>query len=408
MAYLNVVKIEDALIQMKARFSPQNEVEIISLDKAMGRYLSESIYSKESLPSFRRSMVDGYAVSFDDTIGASEQSPIVLKICGKVEMGMENKIIIEPGSAAYVPTGAEIPAGGDSMVMVEHAEVIGPDIVVYKPARKGEHVVEVGDDVKAGELILTKGTKLSTKHTGILASLGFADIRVQKKLKAAVISTGDEIVDIDTIPSRGQVRDCNLSIIKNVLESCGCEIALAGRAVDNFEELKDILEEAVQCSDIVLLSGGSSAGKKDMTQIVIDSFTSEPNVFIHGLAIKPGKPTIVGEIDKRAIIGLPGHPAACFITMKALVEPFIDSLFMKEDNTIKCVPCISGFQLYASSGRDVYQLVELVNENNLLIANAIYGKSGMVSSMANSNAYVIIPMNCEGVNIGDSLLAYLL
>lgn len=220
-------------------------------------------------------------------------------------------------------------------------------------------------------------------------------------------------MDIHEKPGYGQVRDCNRQIIKSVVEACGCDVVYSGHAGDDFQGLKDHIKDCLRKSDLVILSGGSSAGTKDMTQGVIDDLSvkkESPNVFIHGLAIKPGKPTIVGAVEDKPVIGLPGHPAACFITLKALVEPFIHGWLGLNDSRVTRVPCVSNFQIHGGHGRDLYQLVKLVHDQkkNLMVAHIIHGKSGMVSALSQANAYVLVPMEREGVSKGDSLTAYLL
>lgn len=412
MAYLNVLKIDDALNQMKLRCQSRDSlVEMVDINDSLGRYLAEDLYATENLPSFRRSMVDGYAVLSSDTLGASEQSPMILRIMGQIDMGSKSEYSLTPGYAVYVPTGGEIPEGANAVVMIEHTEELYPDIAIYATMTHGENIVNEGEDVQENSLVLKKGTCLASQHEAILASLGYADIPVVIKPKVYIFSTGDELVDIQSKPEIGQVRDCNSIMIKHIVQSCGCEVIANVRITDQIETLKDSLQVAIAAADLVLLSGGSSAGLKDITQQAIDSLakdSDEPNVFIHGLAIKPGKPTIVGQINHKPVIGLPGHPAACFITMKVFVEQFIYYLIGKCENEIRKIPCISAFQLYSASGRDVYQFVELVYEEENVIAHIIYGKSGMVSAMARANAYVIIKMNQEGIKEGDSLTAYLL
>lgn len=412
MAYLNVVRVDEALNELKMRFEAfKPETEVVSLNKALNRVLAEDLYAGEHLPSFRRSMVDGYAIVAADSHGASEQAPMVLRCTGSVEMGKHATVNVATGEAVYVPTGGEIPLGADAVIMVEHTELLDPDIALYTTVAVGENIVEVGDDITKGTCFLKKGTQIASHHGGVLASLGFSELNVVKPVKVAILSTGDELVDVSKVPEFGEVRDCNATIVRQIIQAAGAEVALEKRVSDQFENLREALSEAMTVADVILLSGGSSAGTKDLTQIAIDSFGSSdqpPNVFIHGLAIKPGKPTIIGQIGAKAIIGLPGHPAACFITTKALVEPFLDQLMHKVEARIRQVSCEVEFQLHSASGRDVYQLVKVFYEEGRYKAHILYGKSGMVSAMAAANAYVVIPMHHEGVKKGDVLLANLL
>lgn len=412
MAYLNVVRVEEALESLKQRFETfVPETEIVSLHSALNRIISEDLTSNEHLPAFRRSMVDGYAIIANDSYGASEQAPMLLSCVGQVEMGKPATGKVTPGQAIYVPTGGEIPEGADAMIMIEHTEAMDPDVALYTSVSVGEHIVAVGDDVRSGSCVLKKGTRISPHHGGLLASLGFSVLPVVKPIKVAILSTGDELVDITATPTFGEVRDCNATIIRQTVLACGAEVVLEKRVSDRLDCICEALTEAMAISDVVLLSGGSSAGMKDLTQTAIDSFGTQdesPNVFIHGLAIKPGKPTIIGQIEDKAVIGLPGHPAACFITMKALVEPFLDQLMGKNETQIRQIPCEATFQMHSASGRDVYQLVKVNYEDGKFKAHILYGKSGMVSAMAEANAYIVIPMQHEGVRKGDVLIANLL
>jgi len=409
-AYLNVVRVDEALEELYHRFKHfEAKSERVPLHQALHRCVSENLYATENLPSFRRSMVDGYAIIASDSYGASEQSPMILNVIGQVEMGKSPVQKVTSGVCIYVPTGGEVPDGADAMIMIEHTELMGDDVALYTTVTFGENIVGIGDDVSKGALIIKKGTRLKPQHAGILASLGYGEINVTKKIKVAVLSTGDELVDISASPICGQVRDCNTMIIRQILEASGAEVVLESRVGDHLDDLMNAITEAMSAADIVLLSGGSSAGTKDLTQTAIDSFpnhASTQNVFIHGLAIKPGKPTIIGQVDDKAIIGLPGHPAACFTVMKALVEPFIHQISGTADKKIARIPCEAQFQLHAAGGRDVYQLVDVHFEDGKFKADILYGKSGMVSALSEANAYIVIPMNHEGVKKGDQLLAY--
>ncbi len=413
MAYLNVVRIEEALSAMKETFGEMSECETVTLSDSVGYCLGKSIYAPENIPTFRRSMVDGYAVRLSDTVGASEQSPIVLCCIGEVEMGARAAYSIESGMAAYVPTGGEVPMGADAMVMVECTERLESDVAIFTTPRFGEHVISVGEDVSYGQCVLKKGEMIKPHHMAILASLGIAYVDVIKPPKVAILSTGDELVNIDAVPVDGQIRDCNRFMIKAVVEALGCRIITSSHVPDQEALLIEAIEDALSRADLIITSGGSSAGVKDMMQSVLDRIypvKDKPNVFIHGLAIKPGKPTLVASIKEKPVIGLPGHPAASFMTLKALVEPFVLDWMGRSTPCSFPIECVSNFQLYAASGRDVYQLVTVsfCNESQRYIADIVYGKSSMVSALAAANAYVVISMQHEGISVGDTLYAYLL
>lgn len=408
MAYLNVVKIDEALKIMQENFKTISDGEHVSLEQALGRFIKNDLVSQENLPAFRRSMVDGYAVLMKDLAGASEQSPILLKAVGEVQMGKTVEFKHNSKTTQYVPTGGEVPNEADAMVMIEHTECLGEDIAFFQTPRFGEHIVEVGEDIIKDALVISAGTELKSKHMGLLASIGQFQIEVRRKIKVAILSTGDELVEVSQVPERGQVRDCNRAIISAIVHDHHGEVVLSKKVKDDYQAIHQSVGDALKVSDVVLLSGGSSAGMKDLTEKVIDQFSKDSHVFIHGLAIKPGKPTIIGAVNGKAVIGLPGHPAACFTVMKALIEPFLGYLAGGKKSALSVVPCRADFQMHVSHGRDTYQLVTLEIREGELWAKVIYGKSGMVSAMGEANAYVVIPMNRGGIEKGDPLFATLL
>lgn len=409
---MNLFTVEtqvQALEKLKNAFCNRKpSSELVHLSKAIGRTLSNDLYASENIPYFRRSMVDGYGVCSKNTHGASDSAPILLKLQGEVLMGSLAKLQLEPQSLIYVPTGGEVPEGADAMVMIEYTEPFGDEIAIMTTAAVNEHIVGIGEDVSIGSLILKKGSKIEARHIGLLASLGISEVEVlMTSLKVAIFSTGDELIDLEAPMEPGKIRDCNRYIISALVESLGCEVVKVERVKDEAVSLKMAIEKTLDLADVIILSGGSSVGVMDYTSEVIQSL-GEPGVLTHGLAIKPGKPTISAKVSQTAIFGLPGHPSACFTAFIALVAPFIHYLQGSEQPVFLEVPCTSNFQLHAASGRDAYQMVKLRKVENGLVADAVLGKSGMVSQMSLADAFVMIPMSTEGVKVGDSLWANML
>lgn len=407
MAFLKVSSLSEAQAIIKSQVeSIDIKSEDVTLELSLGRILSQPIIASEPIPNFTRSLVDGYAVITSDCFGANENGPVILKMVGEVKMGESPNIVLSTGEAIYVPTGGAIPTGANAMVMIEHTELLGTDIAILTTVAVDENITKSGDDIAIDEVVLEAGTRLQTHHLGVLAALGIHQIPVRKRLQVTILSTGDEIVAVDHNPIQlGQVRDTNRYLVQGLLESLGCNLYRCCHLKDNPDLLEETLLHCLPHSDVIIISGGSSAGEKDYTASVINKL-GNPGVLVHGIAIKPGKPTIFGRVGHTALFGLPGHPAACFITLKAVVEPFIKELVgeINEAETNE-IPCIADFQLHGTGGRDVFQMVQVIKELDVYKAKALYGKSGMVSHLANANAYVYIPMGTEGIMKGDPITA---
>lgn len=382
--------------------SYQIAVEEVDILAARGRILAEDIYSDENIPNFTRSTVDGYAVKMEDIIGCSESIPAFLKLIGEAAMGQENLSELKSGETMYVPTGGMLPKNADSMVMIEYSEKMDDEIAIFRPSSIRENVIDIGDDVKLGEKVLSAGVEIKAHHIGALAAIGKSQIKVSKKLNVAILSTGDEVISIDQKPKIGEVRDVNSFEIASMLENIGCNISVLEHIKDDFDYLNSALENALEKSDIVIISGGSSVGNHDQTPEIINEM-GKPGVLIHGVAIKPGKPTIVAKAREKAIFGLPGHPASCLIAYKVLVEPFIKNVLMKAKDKVETCIAKSDFQVHVSSGRDVFYMVEIEKQEEGLLAKPIHGKSGMVSLFSKADGYIEIPMAKEGLKKGEKV-----
>ena len=316
----------DALAQAREKLMEKAEeslfeTEYVGLLQALGRVLAEPVRAEEPIPPFRRSSVDGYAVKYQDVSGASESIPSFLKVIGEVCLGESTPLSIEAGQCVYVPTGGMLPAGTEAMVMVEYCEHFSDtEVAVYASVASGAGVVEIGEDMKAGETVLPAGRRLRPQDIGALAALGKTKICVYRPWRVTVLSTGDELIEPSREPLPGQIRDINTYGLCAQAKQEGMEIAACHIVPDVREELKRRIQEAKKESDLIVISGGSSQGKKDMTAEVIGETASE-GVFTHGLALKPGKPTILGyDRESHTIMaGLPGHPAAAMLVFEQLL-----------------------------------------------------------------------------------------
>lgn len=378
--------------------------ETVHLSDSLGRIAAEDILAQEDLPPFTRSTVDGFAVRSADTFGAAESAPALFMIIGEVMMGKSDTIEIKPGQAAAIPTGGMLPKGADAVVMLEYTEEHdGNMLMVLKMAAPGENLVAKGDDIEKGTRIVKQGQKIGAQHIGALAACGWVQIPVAKRVNVAIISTGDELVPIDEVPQNGQIRDVNSYALGAMLFELGCRVELMGIVKDSFEEFYNVLVKALSLSQMVIISGGSSVGIRDYTEKAINALGA-PGVLIHGIAIKPGKPTIFGMVGHVPIFGLPGHPVAAMTVCRQLVSVaarFLGGQKEREDD-FPIFACL-GRSVPSAAGRDDFINVRLSKEGAAYIATPILGKSGLISTMSEADGTVHIPADKSGLYHGESI-----
>lgn len=407
MELLKVDSLEKALeklIDKSVGIKP--ETEKIKIEKALGRILAEDIRSGENIPGFRRSTMDGYAVVAADTNGAGESMPVFLEIAGNVEMGEDTMLILEEGQCAYVPTGAMIPEGATAVVMEEYCEKFSEtQTAVYQSAAEGTHIVRPDEDIVLGETILRRGRKIRPQDMGLLASVGHTEIEVYKPWNCYLISTGDELIAPEEPSQKGKVRDVNTYGLIGMAVSFGFEVKGFERIADEEGLLEEAVERGKRVADVVIVSGGSSKGRKDATAKVLDKLSSS-GVFTHGIAVKPGKPTIlaVDELNGSILVGLPGHPVAALIVFRQIVA----ALWRYKTGAEEELSVIAEIDtnLASSPGRKTFQLVKLTKTENGDIATPILGKSGLIYTMTKADGYIIIDRNLEGLKAGEKVKVY--
>lgn len=408
MDFFQVVTVEEARRAIMENFSEYKfELEEVNILDSLNRIIGKDIYSEINVPEFNRSTVDGYAILASDSHGASDSIPSILNMVGEVHMGQTIDKKIVSGNAIYVPTGGMVPDGADGVIMIENIEKLDEETLLLNlPISKGENIIYKGDDVKKGSLILEKGRRISSQIMGLLGALGEKDIEVYRKPKFYIISTGDEIIPIDEELKLGKIRDINSYALLGAIEELGGQVTGKTIVRDDFQLLKDEVEKAVEISDLVLISGGSSVGTRDFTKDVIDSLDGN-GVFIHGLSVKPGKPTIVGDGNGKPVFGLPGHPVSSIIVFKALVEEFIkEKMNIREIKPEISATMDSNFP--SASGRLTYQMVNLRKENGKYFASPNFGKSSMISLLKDSDGYILLEKHEEGIYKGEERKVFLL
>jgi len=394
--FFKVKSLEEVMERIKDFSSVESET--IPVFEAFSRILAEDLIAKKDLPGFRRATMDGYAVAASSTFGASESNPAWLDIAGTLSMGDIPEFTLETGKAAGISTGGMLPKGADSVVMVEHTELIDEKSVeIYKSVAPLQNVIDASEDFAENETVLPKGTYIRPQEEGLAAGLGFSEIRVYKRPKVGIISTGDEIVPIEEEPLPGKIRDINSYTLSGFIKEAQAEPVCYGIVKDDPAALKRALEKALEETDMVLISGGSSVGTRDFT---IEAISSLPDteILAHGMSISPGKPTIFARAGKKPVWGLPGQVVSAMVVLKIVVIPFLNQLkgLDNRDRTIR-VPAILSRNVASAQGRREFIRVLLERQADRMIAKPVLGKSGLIRTMIHADGLLEIGDHVEGL-----------
>ncbi|MDD2534870.1 MAG: molybdopterin molybdotransferase MoeA, partial [Eubacteriales bacterium] len=401
----------EAAIHILTQHVMSKDSQTVSLADAVGRVLAAAVIATSDVPSFDRTQVDGLAVRATDTFGASDSLPAILTYCGEVHMGADAQLVIAPGQCAYVPTGGMIPSGADAMVMIEYVEILDSQTrLVSQRVSPGQSITQKGDDTTIGQIILPAGRIITSTDIGALAALGLATIKVLPLLRIGYLSTGDELVDVQTHASlaTGQIWDVNRPMLAAAIQSAGQIGIDYGIVTDQLEPMTARLRQALDSCDLVLLSGGSSAGTHDFVAQAIQNAGS-PGVLFHGLAVKPGKPTMAGLCDGHIAIGLPGHPVAAWFMFEQLVKPLISHLTGRESACPASVLARLTCRLPSNHGRAEFVSVRLVadfaNDQTQVtspqwLATPLPMRSGLITQLTASDGYILVARDCEGLEAG--------
>ncbi|MBK5243787.1 MAG: molybdopterin molybdotransferase MoeA [Eubacteriaceae bacterium] len=387
--------IRDTFVHLKL------ETEKISINESLGRVLENEMVSTMNVPHFNRSVVDGFAVKLTDVQGASTAIPGFLRIAGEVLMGKETHLVLNQGETIYVPTGGMLPQGTEAMVMIEYCEKLGDqDLAIYKNAGSNENIMLIGDDIKIGDCVFQKGHLLRPQDIGVLSALGYLEVDVFKLPRVTIISTGDEIIRPGEVPKPGEVIDINTPALGAVTQRLGARVVFMGYARDDCDTIQLAVKNAIEKSDMVVLSGGSSMGEKDYTSKVIDNLGE---VLIHGLSVKPGKPTILGIVDGKPVVGLPGQPASAIMVYMIILREFMTIFYGQDHFKYQTIQGKLMENIHAAPGRRTFQTVAIKEVNGLIEVRPTYGKSGMITLLSYSDGYIEMTENEEGKNAGDSV-----
>ena len=385
---------------------PSVSKEEVGMSSALGRVTAEPITSPENLPPFHRATVDGYAVLAKDTFGASDGVPVYLEMIGEIFMGEEAREPISAGRAIKIATGGMLPAVADAVVMEEYTNL--PDnrtLEVTRACAPWDGVLRAGEDVRRGDMILEPGRLVRPQEIGALSALGIVRLGVYRKPMVSLIATGDELVNPEQVPAPGQIRNLNQYSIGAMIEECGGIVDHRGIIRDDYETIHGVVTDCLERSDLVLISGGSSIGRKDFTVEIIESL-GKPGVLVHGISISPGKPTIVARIGDKPVIGLPGHPVSAMIVFEVFMKPLIRRLAglpTQSEHGGKKLRARLSRNVASAQGREDYIRVALEKSNGGWAAQPVLGKSSMISTMIRADGYIRIDLNSEGFREGQEV-----
>ena len=402
--FLNLTPPSEALDRFMDAWSGPGKIETETLptEDALGRVLAQEILAPHPLPPFPRSTVDGYAVRAADTHGATSSLPAYLELIGEVLMGTTSGLEIGSGQTAVVHTGGMIPKGADAVIMLEDTQQAQDDeIEILKAVAVGENILVEGEDVKAGETVLKSGTRLRPQEIGGLMALGYTKIEAAVRPSVAILSSGDEVIPPAGEPTPGQVRDINSYTLSALVERAGGLPVRQGIIADNRAALQAAAESAFGEHDILLITAGSSVSARDITVDILAEL-GEPGVLVHGLAIKPGKPTILALAENKPLIGLPGNPVSALV-VGGLILPAIlrRSLGMPAQNWYPQIPARLTVNVASQAGREDYQPVRLVKSSKGLLAEPVYGRSNLIFTLVRADGLIRIPPEANGLPEGE-------
>lgn len=400
---LDVVSMEEARALIDKRFGcVRTRVETCDGPGACGRALARSVAAAEGVPAFTRSTVDGYALRASDTFGCSDPLPAILRLAGQVHMGQAAPEPCEAGSCWAVPTGGMVPPNADAVVMIEHTETFGDGTIgVSKAAAPGDNLVFQHDDVSPGQTLCPAGSVIAPHHIGAFASIGIEQFEVFAAPKVGVVSTGDEIVPVSEQPSIGQMRDVNGPLLAAAASACKCEPVTYGIVADEQDALLECLQRACRECDLVLVSGGSSVGQRDVTS---SAFEQLGEILFHGVAMKPGKPTIAADLHGVPAFGLPGHPLAAYYSFLEFVAPLLKTMQALHLQTHAFRTATLGQAIPSNHGRAELVAVQIDSSQEQTTATPIRSKSGLIGLLAEADGYIVVGRDQEGLPAGASVL----
>ncbi|MFW6375885.1 MAG: gephyrin-like molybdotransferase Glp [Thermoplasmatota archaeon] len=391
-----LITYDEALDSVLNEVSSVDRTEMIPITETSGRVLSEDQISSIDVPPFDRAAMDGFAVRAKDTYGAGKFDPINLEILENVHAGENPTKVVEEGTCSQIATGAPMPERADSVIMVERTEKKNGTVDIYKPVHPGENVSPKGEDIEVEDVVLEKGEYITSAKIGAMAAMGKEKVKVYQKPEIGVIPTGDEVVPLGEDLKPGQIYDVNSYTLSSLIQQNGCEPIKGTIVQDTIEGLKEEIKKRAEKHDIVLFSGGSSVGDKD---ILIDALEDIGEVIFHGVKLKPGKPTLFGKVEGTPVIGMPGYPTSCLNTAQQLIRPALRKMARLPEPPERKAKAVLQKRITSSLGRQQYMTVRLDGSK----AYPVYKQSGAITSMANADGYFEIPENVELIDKDEEI-----
>ncbi|MEM7127039.1 MAG: gephyrin-like molybdotransferase Glp [Chloroflexota bacterium] len=392
---------EEARLLLDQHFTPTVSAIQLSTSQALDRILAQPLTSPQDLPNFVRSTMDGYAVNAEDTYGATAGLPALLDVAGEVPMGQATDLEIGVGQAALVHTGGMLPEGANAVIMLENTQPVDEQsIEALKPVAIGENLVQIGEDVRQGEPVLKPGKQIRPQDIGALLALGITEIGVAQPPKVAIISTGDEVIAPNQPLQPGKIRDINSFTLAACTQRAGGEPILYGIVPDNWEALEATATQAHTEADMVVLSAGSSVSYRDMSMDVIASL-GRPGVLLHGVSVRPGKPTIVAVCDGKPVFGLPGNPVSAMVIFGLLVAPTIQRMLGADKLTTRKTQARLARNVSSVAGREDYVQVQLEEREGEQWAVPVLGKSNLIYTLVHADGVLQVPLDAGGLYEGS-------
>lgn len=400
--FLDLLPPVEARARLLESLTLRAEAEEVSSAEALGRVTFAPVVAPYPLPSFPRSTVDGYAVRAADTFGAGDSLPAYLSLVGEVPMGAAPDLALETGDCALIHTGGMLPEGADAVVMVEHTQTARPEEVeVLRAAAVGENVLQVGEDVAAEEAVIPAGVRIRPAEIGGLMALGITRVQVARRPVVGILSSGDEVVPPEATLAPGQVRDVNTYTLQALVAEAGGRPRTYGILPDREAELRAASARALEACDLVVLTAGSSVSDRDLTARVIDSL-GEPGVLVHGVNVRPGKPTILADCGGKAVIGLPGNPVSALVIADLFVVPVVEALLgLQRARPRATLTARLAINLPSQTGREDWVPVKVVAEAEGFRADPVFGKSNLIFTLARADGLVRVPADAGGLGVGE-------
>jgi molybdopterin molybdotransferase len=401
--FLQLTPIRKAIDLLLANLPAKTRlsIELIPTVQSSGRVLAEDVLAPHPLPEFNRSTVDGYAVQAADTHGASTTLPAYLNLSGEIRMGQRAEQTLASAHAILIHTGAMLPAEADAVVMLEDTQQVKTEeIEILRPVAVGENIIQVAEDVKEGDTVMQAGKRLRAQEIGGLLALGFTQVSVFKRPRVGIISTGDEVVPPDEIPELAQVRDINSYTLQNVINRHGGEAILRGITGDSLETLQALVEKSHSEDDLIIVTAGSSVSARDLTAQVFSTL-GKPGILVHGIAVKPGKPTILAVADDVPAVGLPGNPVSALVVGSLILPAILERLYGMSGNVQSTlIEAKLTTNVASQAGRDDYHPVRVWEDDQGLHAEPIYGRSNLIFTLVRANGLLVIPSDSNGFEAG--------